>query len=108
MKDNRTSKIINGRAYTDCDTKLYTDLPLEKQEALINWIDLNISGRKTPNLNHTSYGLKHYAESAIHYYITNNQFKDAMLYCGFYPVNPTELNWCFKISDKSLVFKGGR
>ena len=101
----RKSKIINGRAYTDGDTKLFTDLPIEKQEALIDWIDLNISGRKTPNYNYTSYGLKDYAERSIHCYITNNQFKDAMLYCGYYPVNPTDLNWSFKISEKSLAFR---
>lgn len=81
------------------------DLPLEKQKALINWIDRNISSRKTANLKYTSYDLKHYAERAIGYYITNNQFKDAMLYCGFYPVNPMDLNWNFRISEKSLVFK---
>lgn len=101
----RTSKIINGRAYTDCDTKLFSDLPKDIQQALIKWIDNNITVKKTPNLKHSSYDLKDYAERAIHYYITNNQFKDAMLYCGFKPVNPTALNWSFRISEKSLVFK---
>lgn len=103
----RTSKIINGRAYTDGDTALFTDLPEDKQTALIEWIDHNITPRKAPNLKHTSYGLKDFAERSIHYYISNNQFKDAMLRCGYKPVNPTDLNWSFRISEKSLVFKGG-
>jgi hypothetical protein len=101
----RTAKIINNRAYTDGDTKLYTDLPLEIQEALIKWITHNIRGRKTANFNHSSYSLKEFAERSVHYYISNNQFKDAMLHCGFKPVNPTALNWCYRISEKSLVFK---
>ena len=99
----RKSKIINNRAYTDGDTGIYTDLPLDIQKALIKWIERNIYGRKTANLIYSSYDLKHCAERNIKYYITNNQFKDAMLYCGFYPVNPKELNWYYKI-----VFKGVR
>jgi hypothetical protein len=94
----RTAKIINNRAYTDGDTRLYTDLPLDKQEALINWIENHIYSRKTANHNYSSYDLKQYAEWNIKYYISNNQFKDAMLHCGFYPVNPTELNWHYKIT----------
>lgn len=104
----RTSKIINGRAYTDGDTALLSDLPNEVQDKLIKWIDRNIRARKTPNYNYTSYGLKDIAERAIHYYISNNQFKDAMLHCGFKPVNPTDLNWHYCISEKSLAFNDGR
>ena len=95
---DRTTKIINGRAYTECDTKLLTDLPEHVQTSLILWINRNILPRKTQNYKYTSYGLKGFAERSIHHYITNNQFKDAMLKCGFKPVNPADLNWSFKIS----------
>ena len=37
-------------------------------------------------------------------YMTNNQFKDAMLACGFLPVNERELNWHYCISRKSPAF----
>lgn len=77
---------------------LYTDLPLEKQEALIKWIEHNIHGRKIVNFKYSSYSLKSLAERSIHYYITNNQFKDAMLHCGFYPINPAEKNCYYKIN----------
>ena len=94
----RNSKIINGRAYTAGDTQLYTDLPIEKQEALINWIRKNIHACKNTNYKYSSYALKECAETFIHYYISNNQFKDAMLFCGFYPVNPMGLNWYYKMA----------
>ncbi len=99
------SNIINNRAYTVGDEKLFSDLPTEKQQALINWIEQNIQRRNSANFKHSSYGLKQLAEKAIDFYISNNQFKDAMLFCGFHPVNPTELNWYYRISEESLVFK---
>ena len=37
-------------------------------------------------------------------YLTNNEFKDAMLMCGYEPVNPNELNWNYCISKKSPAF----
>ena len=97
----QASNIINGRAYTDKDTKLFTDLPKDIQYALTKWIYHNIASRKTVNLKYTSYDLKGLAEAAIGFYITNNEFKDAMLHCGFNPVNPNSLNWHYKINVKS-------
>ena len=106
MKDKRTSKIINGRAYTDGDTALLTDLPVQQQQIVIGWIKGNIIKRKTPNYNYTSYSIKHWIQGIFNIYLTNNQFKDAMLLCGFCPVNEKELNWCYCISEKSHAFKG--
>lgn len=107
MYIKRTSKIINGRAYTDGDTALLTDLPIHQQQIVIAWIKGNIVKRKTPNYNHTSYGIKHWIQGIFHIYMTNNQFKDAMLLCGFYPVKETELNWVYCISEKSPAFASG-
>ncbi len=107
MYTRRTSKIINGRAYTDGDTALLTDLPLHEQKIVLDWIKDNIVKRKTPNYNHTSYGIKHWIQGIFHIYMTNNQFKDAMLLCGFYPVKETELNWVYCISEKSPAFASG-
>ena len=36
--------------------------------------------------------------------MTNNQFKDAMLLCGFKPEDPDSFNWLFYIDKKSPVF----
>ena len=75
------------------------ELPLEKKKQLIKWIKHNIKQSKKRN-KYSSYILKHFAERAIDYYITNNQFKEAMLHCGFEPTNPMDLNWYFRINFK--------
>lgn len=107
MANKRTSKIISGRAYTDGDTALFTDLPVHQQQIVISWIKGNLIKRKTPNYNYTSYSLKHWVQGIFHIYLTNNQFKDAMLMCGFYPTNEKALNWTYCISENSPTFING-
>ena len=46
---------------------------------------------------HTSYGMKHLLEHDTGVYLTNNEFKDAMLLAGYRPVNPNSLNWKYRI-----------
>lgn len=51
----------------------------------------------------TSYGLKHYFECfPMGFYITNGQFKGAMLKAGYKVKDKTALNWQFNI-DKNRV-----
>ena len=102
----RTSKIINGHAYTDDDTALLTDLPEEQQKIVLDWIKNNILLRKTPNYRYSSYGIKHLLQADKNIYLTNNQFKDAMLMCAFYPANQKAVYWNFYISNKSPAFEG--
>ena len=64
---------------------------------VFGWIHDHISPASRTYTRSTSYGFKHMVENEIGYYITNNQFKDAMLLCGYQPVNPNETNWMFKI-----------
>ena len=45
----------------------------------------------------TSYGIKHDFEFATRLYVSNGQFKGAMLTAGYVPVNPGEQNWRFRI-----------
>ena len=97
--------MLLGRPYTDengwQDDELITDLPKEEMDKCLNWIKANIVARKTPYPYQTSYSLKHKLQHDLGIYLTNNQFKDAMLECGFEPVNPDELNWHYCISAKS-------
>ena len=107
------SGIINGSAWTKGDEDTLNDLgkwmgglqTSEDIDYLLNWIRENIRPRKTPNKMHTSYGLKHiFEESERGFYVTNNQFKDAMLTAGFAPVDPNRKNWWYCISEKSPCF----
>ncbi|WP_346867460.1 MULTISPECIES: hypothetical protein [unclassified Clostridium] len=100
MKDGRPYSTENGYI----DAALITDHPQQEIDAVFNWIAENICPRKTPLLSHTSYGLKHTLESDTGIYLTNNEFKDAMLSCGYTPVNPNALNWSYCISKRSLAF----
>ncbi len=61
------------------------------------WIRNNIRPAKAILSGRTSYGLKHVLHSDTGLYLTNNQFKDAMLLAGYKPVNPDELNWHYRI-----------
>lgn len=100
--------IKNNRPYTDengwIDESLVTDLSPEEQKIVIDWVKTNISPRKTVLFERTSYGMKHILESDTGIYLTNNQFKDAMLMCGFKPVDSNALNWNYCISKKSKAF----
>ena len=86
----------------------YEHLTDEKKAFLCEWVSDNFIARKTPNRSHTSYGLKHYFEhDRGGFYITNGQFKGAMLRCDFYPADEGAKNWVFCISQKSPVFQKG-
>ena len=102
--------IKNGRPFSvdrsgNVDDALITERKPEEQKKVLQWIKENIYPRKTPHLLHTSYSLKHLLERDTGIYLTNNEFKDAMMICGFEPANPDKLNWMFGISHKSPIFK---
>lgn len=102
------SGISKGVPWTDGSTGLLTDLSEEEQEIVKDWITHNILPRKTPYLDASSYGLKHILQGDTRIYLTNNQFKHAMLICGFAPVDEHMLNWNYCISLKSPAFMSNR
>ena len=71
----------------------------------MHWIKENIKPRKTPNYMHTSYGIKHLLQRDTGIYLTNGEFKDAMIKSGYDPVDSRWQNWAFCISEKSEAFK---
>lgn len=105
MYSHQKSKVVSGRAWTKNDTELLTDMKEDFQKKVMEWIRENIQPRKTPLLTHSSYGIKHLLERDTGIYMTNNQFKDAMLLCGYYPVDEYKLNWNYRISKKSKAFE---
>ncbi len=100
MKNGRPYSIENG--YTD--DGLITDRSKEEMDIAMDWIAENILPRKTPLMERTSYGIKHILQRDTGLYLTNNEFKDAMLLSGYNPVDPDELNWSYRISKKSPAF----
>lgn len=93
--------IKNGRPYTNEngweDGGLITDHGDEVKKAVDGWIGKNIRTAKKILRGRTSYGMKHILEHDTGIYLTNNEFKDAMLLAGYSPVNPGELNWRYRI-----------
>lgn len=110
--------IINGHpiscgchsydGYHGIDNELLSDLNEKDQAIVKEWICENIEPRKTFNELRTSYGIKHILQYDTGIYLTNNQFKDAMLQLGYYPKDERELNWIYRISKKSKAFKSRR
>ena len=81
----------------------YDILSHEEQTALRDWIAANMRQARTPDPHWTSYGLKHrFEESEGGFYITNGQYKAAMLMAGYEPVDRTELNWRFRARLRGL------
>lgn len=84
------------------DDALVTKLPPEAQAAVFRWIKSHIEPTNAINRKRCSYGLKHWIEADTGIYLTNNQFKHAMLIAGFYPVDERRLNWVYRISERRL------
>ncbi len=101
MKDGRPYSNENGWI----DDALITDESEFVQKIVRAWIVANIYPCKKSGDYHTSYGIKHILEGDTGIYLTNNQFKDAMLLAGFEPVNPDELNWTYRIKTSSPAFQ---
>ena len=95
--------IKNGRPVTieaDSNTigaALLYALPDEKIAQISEWIKKNVRAADRNCSGYSSYGLKHELERDTGIYLTNNQFKHAMLLAGFVPINANELNWEFNI-----------
>ena len=98
--------LVNNRPYSNengyVDDALITDRCDEDINITMEWIRKSIL--KTKKISgRTSYGLKHVLENDTGLYLTNNEFKDAMLLSGYEPVDPDDLNWRYRITLASDV-----
>ncbi len=82
--------------YTGNHPSDFETLSHAEQNALRYWIRHAICYSRAVNTSRDSYGLKHDFE-AEGFYITNGQFKGAMLLEGFVPKNIHMLNWNFSV-----------
>ncbi len=84
----------------------FKQLPMERQAALLDWIEFNLIPIQSYNEKHTSYGIKHliHLEEHENSYFTNGEFKGAMLEAGYRVKNMNSQNWIFNVSEKSPAF----
>ncbi len=101
LRDGRPYSIENGWE----DAGLITDKPAEVQEEVFAWIRANLMPAESVLRCRTSYGIKHILQHDTGIYLTNNEFKDAMMMCGYHPANAKRLNWNYRLSRKSPAFR---
>ena len=75
----------------------YFRLSDEEKNALSNWIDWAFDFDENGVYPESSYSLKHVYEGFTKNYITNGQFKGAMIHYGYDPINPREQNCHYRI-----------
>jgi hypothetical protein len=73
-------------------------MTIAEQDALLYWITKAMEPAKSYE-EQTSYGLKHNFEHEA-FYITNEQFKGAMLSLGYAPKDDNVPNWEFKVKQR--------
>ena len=83
----------------------FADLLPEEQEKALAWLKANLMPRESPIDHPTSYSMKHVLERRTNIYMTNTQFKELMLLCGYYPAEVDELNWRYCVSKESPICK---
>jgi len=70
----------------------------EQQEHLIAWIRAAIKpASRVAQHAQSSYGLKHVYEHGTGVYVTNGEFKGAMIACGLLPTDPEARNPVYRI-----------
>ncbi|WP_394868173.1 hypothetical protein [Staphylococcus borealis] len=88
----------------------FEELNEVKKNALLEFC-YSMNKIKTFNTRNSSYGLKHVFERRYREalsgtlessYVTNGQFKGAMLKAGFNVKDKSQLNWHFNVSEKSI------
>lgn len=67
----------------DVKFKRFDELEENTQSAVMDWINSNLEQRKTLNTGRTVYGIKHVLQCQTGTYLTESQFADALIKCGF-------------------------
>lgn len=97
--------IYNSNTDPGNQPERFDDMPPEKQEALLDWIEYNLIPYDKFNLKYSSYQLRGFFERTPGgFYVCNGAFKGAMLKLGFRVKDKKEVNWDFNISPKSPLF----
>lgn len=77
----------------------YQKLTNEEKQILLSWIPNNLGRADRIYKKYSSYDLKHFFEKSPQgFYLTNGQFKGAMLAAEYRVLDKNALNWHFNIS----------
>lgn len=90
--------------WPDSDLGGFLDLVQDEQLQLLDWIYENLCVARTWNMTRSSYALKHLYEEQTGRYLTNAQFKDAMILSEYQPKDRHELNHHYRIHPSSPEF----
>lgn len=84
------------------DPAAFARLSPAQQACLLAWCAyaLRPARRASP---WSSYGVKHVYSAGSGIYITNGEFKGAMLAAGYRPIDPTARNWRFRATLAKAV-----
>lgn len=85
-------------------SKVFDELSREQQEFIVSWATENFREVKAINRKHSAYGLKQ-KFSRLHFYVTQEQFTDAMAKAGFKAETLKNGNAHFNIGQSSQFFK---
>ena len=94
---------------TNDDYSQFENLSVEQQNEVLEWIKQNLVPIKSFNPKHDSYELKRLVRfsDGKRPYLTNGQFKGAMLRAGYRVQDMNAQNWKFNISERSPALKKG-
>ena len=95
---------IMERTHDGNDYRDFYDMPLERQQKLLDWIHDNLIKDVKLNPRHTSYSIKTFVRigSKTDSWFSNGQMKGAMLEAGFKAGNTDDINWIFNVHEASL------
>lgn len=83
----------------------FLNLESDVQSKVLQWCKKFFIPTKTFNDKYTSYGLKQILQHYDGTYLTNGQFKGAMILSGFDVKNLEDVNWIFNIGESSDALK---
>lgn len=81
----------------------FLNLDSNVQSLVLTWCKNFFIPTKSFNDKHTSYSLKHILQDYDGTYLTNGQFKGAMILSDFKVKNIEDLNWIFNIAENSAA-----
>ena len=97
------SGIIRYESFEKLDREHFMSLTAEEKKKVLVWIRFNIHPSSSVLKGITSRWLKEITAKRTGVDITDNQFREAMMLCDFYPEKVDEDDWYFRIKKSSPI-----